>query len=162
MKRTWQTQIGVKDTAKHYHGPTSIAISFGSGASPTSISPGGCRSLSVHTMIATRGGDSAERTVSLEQFEFMRCSAETSSAVTPLDSDDRDQKGSSKDPAAPASKEDLTATGLRVVCIRDACSLNMTRTTTWCSKSGVVALIRMSIGTILSNEALQSRQHKDA
>ena len=47
------------------------------------------------TLIATHRDDSTERTVSLEQFGFMRCSATTSSVITPLDSDDRDQQGSS-------------------------------------------------------------------
>ena len=47
-------------------------------------------------------------------------------------------------------KNDLIATGCR-----DACSLNMTRTTAWCSVSGVVALIRMSAGTSLSKGTVQ-------
>ena len=47
-------------------------------------------------------------------------------------------------------KNDLIATGCR-----DACSLNMTRTTAWCSVSGVVALIRMSVGTSLSKGTVQ-------
>lgn len=44
--------------------------------------------VDVHTLIATCGDDSGERMKSLEQFGFVRCSATTSSAVTPLHSDD--------------------------------------------------------------------------
>ena len=57
----------------------------------------------MHTLLATRGDDSTERTMSLEQFGFMRCSAMTSSTVTTLDSDDHDVLNSEK-PAAPLSK----------------------------------------------------------
>ena len=53
--------------------------------------------------ITTRGDDSAERTMSVEQFRFMRCSATTSSAVTPLDSDNHDALNS-EDPATLLSK----------------------------------------------------------
>ena len=107
----------------------------------------------MHTMIVTHGDDSTERTMSLEQFEFVRCSAATSSAVTWLDSDDCDVS-KSKDWKHHPPKEQFNSDwveGHR----RDACGLNMTRTTACCSTSGVVALIRMSIGTSLSKRALQ-------
>ena len=55
----------------------------------------------MHTLLATRGDDSTERTVSLEKFGFMGCSAATSSTVTTLD--DHDVLNSEK-PAAPLSK----------------------------------------------------------
>ena len=102
-------------------------------------------------MIATSEDDSAERTMSLEQ--FVRCSAATSCAVTRLDSDDRDVSNN-EDWQHHPPKERFNSDwveGHR----RDACGLNMTRTTVWYSTSGVIALIRMSIGTSLSKGAFQ-------
>ena len=58
----------------------------------------------MHTLLVTHRDDSTERTVSLEKFGFMRCSAATSSTVTALDSDDHDVLNSEK-PAAPLSKK---------------------------------------------------------
>ena len=57
----------------------------------------------MHTLITTHRDDSAERTVSLEKFGFVRCFAATSSTVTLLDSDDHDVLNSEK-LAAPLSK----------------------------------------------------------
>ena len=78
----------------------------------------------MYTLLATRGDDAAERTVSLEKFGFVRCSATTSSTVTPLDSDDHHVMNSEK-PAAPLSKR----RGLNSDWVeghrRDACGLNM-------------------------------------
>ena len=74
----------------------------------------------------------------------------------------------SKDPAAPASNsEDLAALLFKWFNSdwveerrRDACGLNMTRTTVWCFVSGVVTLIRMSTGTSLSKGAGSTKIHK--
>ena len=44
----------------------------------------------MRTFFVTHEDDSAERMMVLEQFGFMKGSATTSSAVTLLDSDDRD------------------------------------------------------------------------
>ena len=55
------------------------------------------------TLIVIHKDDSAERTMNLEKFRFMRCSAATSSAITPLDSDDHDVSNS-EDPAVLLSK----------------------------------------------------------
>ena len=78
----------------------------------------------MRTLIVTRGDDSAERTMSLEQFGFVRCPAVTSSAVTPLDSDDRDASNS-EDLAAPPSKRRRFNSDWVEGRKRDACGLNM-------------------------------------
>ena len=110
----------------------------------------------MHTIIATREDDSTERTMSLEQFGFVRCSATTSSAVTL-----RqwwlwcfEQRGLAAHPPKERFNSDWVE-GQR----RDACGLNMTRTTAWYSTSGVIALIRMSIGTSLSKGAFQKNMN---
>ena len=83
----------------------------------------------MHTLIVTRGDDSAERTVSLEQFGFVRCFAATSSTVTLLDSDDHDVLNSEDWQHRSPKENDITVTGWRDTGGTHDCGLNMTRTT---------------------------------
>ena len=64
-------------------------------------------------MIVTRGDDSAERTMSLENFGFVRCFAATFSTVTLLNSDDRDVQNSEDWQHCSPKEDDLTVTGWR-------------------------------------------------